>query len=127
MQGSAKGNTVGEGHIHIEESDQSYPSFTILVIIVNSIECVLNGSEGNDLAEEIEVGVTSRVVREVGDRRWSGPTDDTDKKDTTQDSTSNAVYHEHDCEESAEEDADPNGRTTENTSQTIVGMFRIFV
>jgi hypothetical protein len=107
-------------HIHVEESDQGQPNLAILVIVVDGVECVFDGPEGDDLGEEIEIGVASRSVWEVCDSGGAWPADDTDEEDTTQDGTTDAVHHESDCQETAEEDTDPNSWTTENSGQAVV-------
>jgi len=68
-----------------------------------------NRVESNDLLEEVESGVASLGVREVGDACWARPRDDGNKENADDDGTLDTVQHKHDGQDTATEDTDPHG------------------
>lgn len=91
---------------------------------INHIANPRQWMEGDNLLEEIEGSVTSISMREVRDGCGSRPRDDTCEEDTNQDSTLDAVKHEEDGKNTAEEDTEPHGGALENMSRTEVGEVR---
>jgi hypothetical protein len=121
-----KGN-IEELNLHIEESDECQPDLSIFIVVVDSVESMLNGTESNDLLEEVEVGITRRCVREEGDGSRAGPGDDADEEDTEEDSTSDAVHHQQHRHESTQEDTNPDRGALKDVRQAVVRMFRVSV
>lgn len=68
-----------------------------------------NRVERNNLLEEIESGVTSLGVREVGDASGTGPGDDRHKHDANDNGAFDTVEHQHDGQDTAAKDSDPHG------------------
>lgn len=73
------------------------------------VESPLDWVEVDNLLEEVKVGVADDGVGEVSDRGVTGPGDDADEDDSSQDGALEAVHHEHDGEDTTAEDTDPHG------------------
>lgn len=96
-------------NIDVEEGNESKTPLTGVlrdVPLLNS-KNLANRVESNNLLEEVESGVASLGVREVGDACWTGPRDDGNEENADDDGTLDAVQHKHDGQDTTTEDTDP--------------------
>lgn len=71
-------------------------------------------AEGDDFLEEIESSIARSGVREIRNGGRSGPRDDGREEDANQNGTLDAVKHEEDGKNTAEEDTEPHSGALED-------------
>jgi hypothetical protein len=101
-------------NIDIEEGDESETPLTSILRHIPLLygQDASNWVESNDLLEKVEVVITKFGVGEVGDRSSTGPGDYGDEENAEDNGTFDSVHHEHDRQDTSEEDTQPHGRAS---------------
>jgi hypothetical protein len=93
--------------INIQEGDERVPHLALTVVEVDRVTDVVKRLERDNFLEEVEVAISRCVVGERGNGRGSRPRDDRNEEDADKDCTFDAVKHQKDSEDSADEYAEP--------------------
>lgn len=80
-------STGGIHNIDVQEGDQGDPNLGVVEVKVHLGHGGLNGVEGDDLLEEVKLGITGGGAGEVGEGGVAEPGHDRDDQDSDEDST----------------------------------------